>query len=221
MPDRHKNCFLCDVRIQTVHVRNVDQIFYEPSKKGQDQSKPLANILTEVLDQNIEETTAHSKIVCRKCQRMCSEYDRLSSRLQEIRQNITDTFNETANKYNINVIEMDLEQNYEAANESDDSNIPNMYAIETVSPVIGEVFNNENAIANDDSTKSTQMKKVMLVKPENGSNPFFTISDLDESIDEDQAIHTVIFDLKEKVLCICKYRILILKIPSLRCFSKT
>lgn len=93
---------------------------------------------------------------------------------------------------------MDLEQNYEAANESDDSNIPNMYAIETVSPVIGEVFNNENAIANDDSTKSTQMKKVMLVKPENGSNPFFTISDLDESIDEDQSIHTVIFDLKNQ-----------------------
>lgn len=192
MPNRQKNCYLCDARIQTVHVRNIDQLFYEPPKKNHDQSKSLAAVLSEALEQSIDESTAHSKIVCHKCQQMCSEYDRLTMKLQEVRQNITNTFNETANKYNMKVIEMDLEQNYETTNESDDSNMQNMYAIETVGPVIGEVFNNEHAGSND-TTKTTQMKKVLLVKPDNGANPFFTISDLDESIDEDQAITTVRF----------------------------
>lgn len=190
MPNRHKNCYLCDVRVQSVHIRNVDQLFYEPPKKNQEQSKPLAAVLAEVLEQNIDETSAHSKVVCRKCQQMCSEYDQLTLRLQEIRHNITNTFNETASKYNMKVIEMDFDQNFEVTNQSDDSNIPNMYSIETVAPVIGEVFNNENAVAHD-STKNSQMKKVMLVTPDNGSNPFFTISSLDETIDEDQAMHTV------------------------------
>lgn len=198
MPSRHKNCYLCDARVQSLHIRNVDQLFYEPPKKNQDQSKPLAAVLAEVLEQNIDETSVHSKIVCRKCQQMCSEYDRLTLRLQEIRHNITNTFNETASKYNMKVIEMDFDQNYEVTNQSDDSNIPNMYSIETVAPSIGEVFNNEDAVAHD-STKNSQIKKVMLVTPDNGSNPFFTISSLDETIDEDQAMHTVNFDFFFKI----------------------
>lgn len=188
--NRHKNCFLCDARLQIAHVRNVDQLFYEDSKNNAEQSKSLATILSDVLEQSIEETNVHSKIVCRKCQQMCIEYERLSQQMQVLRQSITQNFNETANKYNLKVIDMDLDQNYETIHESDDNAMPNMYAIESVDSTIGEVFNNESVSAND-MVKTTQMKKVMLIKGENGSNPFFTISGMDEVIDDDQAIHTV------------------------------
>lgn len=185
-------CYLCDVNVQNTHIRNVDQLFYEDSRKLQ--SKPLATILSDILEQNIDEPTVHSKIVCRKCQQMCIEYDRLSERMQKLKQNITNNFNETINKYNLRVIEMNMEQNYEVINENDDvsDSISNIYAIESVDATIGDVFNNENLTSCNDTNKTTkQMKKLMLIKSENGSNPFFAISGMDESIDDDQHIHTV------------------------------
>lgn len=188
--NRHKNCFLCDARLQIAHIRNIDQIFYVDPKNGNEQSKTLATILSDVLEQNIEEPNVHSKIVCRKCQQQCIEYDRLSAQLQELRQTITNNFNVTADKYNLKVIDMDLDQNYETIHESDDNTINNMYAIESVDSTIGEVFNNENDGAHE-INKGPQMKKVMLIKTENGSNPFFAISGMGEGIDDDQAIHTV------------------------------
>lgn len=225
-----KNCYLCDASVQSVHIRNVDQLFYEDPKKSQVQSKSLATILTDILEQSVEETTVHSKIVCRKCHLMCTEYDRLAARLQELKQNITNNFNETTNKYNLKVIEMELEQNFETINDVDDGNISNMYAIDSA---ISEVFNNvENVVVGgegggnvsgvdiggssvsgvNDTGKNAQMKKVMLIKSENGPNPFFAISGMDESIDDDQAIHTVSGDdqilfhlnkyLKKKIISI-------------------
>lgn len=181
-----KSCFLCDCRLQNVHIRNVDQLFYDP-KSNSGQTKSLAIILSGILEQNIEETSVHSKIVCRKCQQMCIEYERLDAQLQQLRQSITNNFNETANKYSLKVIGMDLDQNYEAIHDGDDSNMPNMYAIE--SPMFGD----ENVGNASDITAKppTQMKKVMLIKTDDGSNPFFTISSIDGAISDDQDIHTV------------------------------
>lgn len=187
--NRHKNCFLCDARLQIAHIRNIDQLFYVDPKNVDEQSKTLATILSDALEQNIEEPNVHSKIVCRKCQQQCIEYDRLSTQLQELRQTITNNFNVTADKYNLKVLDI-LDQNYETIHDSDDNTINNMYAIESVDSTIGEVFNNENEAAHE-INKGTQMKKVMLIKTENGSNPFFAISGMGESIDDDQAIHTV------------------------------
>ncbi|XP_031639031.1 zinc finger protein 431-like [Contarinia nasturtii] len=195
-PQRHKNCYLCDATVQIAQIRPIDQMFHEDVRKSQ---KSWATILSDVLEQNIEETTVHSKIVCRKCQTMCNEYDRLVTRLQQLKQNITTNFNETVNKYNLKVIEMDMEQHFETINENDvDGNISNMYAIESVDDPIGQVFENENVNGgNDDvvnNAKESQIKKVMLIKSEDGSNPFFAISGIDESIDDDQAIHTVLLE---------------------------
>lgn len=220
-----KNCYLCDANVQSVHIRNVDQLFFEDPKKSQLQSKSLATILTDILEQSVEESTVHSKIVCRKCQLMCTEYDRLAARLQDLKQNITNNFNETANKYNLKVIEMELGQNFDTINDGDDGNISNMYAIESVDSAISEVFNNvENVVVGSgsggggsissvvgggsvsgvhDTGKNAQMKKVMLIKSENGPNPFFAISRMDEGIDDDQAIHTVSND-NQQFFCLFK-----------------
>lgn len=186
---RHKNCYLCDGTVQNAQIRTTDQLFHEDARKSQ---KSWANIISDILEQAIEEPTAHSKILCRKCQTMCSEYDRLAIRLQELKQNITTNFNETVNKHNLEVIE-NFEQHFETINENDDGNISNMYAIESVDETIGQVFSNENVSTDGDGNvpKDSQIKKVMVIKAENRSNPFFAISGIDESITGNQAIHTV------------------------------
>lgn len=199
--NRSKNCYLCDATVPSIIIRNVDQLFYEDPKRTDDQSKSLASILSDILEQNVDESTAHSKILCRKCQQMCVEYNQLATRMHKLKENITHSFNETANKHNLKVIEMDLGHNYEAISHGDDGNISNMYAIESVDSAIGEVFNNENV---DDESGSVGVgvdekgKKVMLIKSESGANPFFTISGssmlssgIHESIGDDQTIHTV------------------------------
>lgn len=86
MVNRPKNCFLCDARIQNAQIRNIDQLFYEDSKTSP--TKSLATILSDVLEQSIDESTAHSNVVCRNCQQMCSEYDQLKSKLHDLRQSM-------------------------------------------------------------------------------------------------------------------------------------
>lgn len=208
--NRSKNCYLCDATVQSINIRNVDQLFYEDPKQNDDQSKSLATILSDILEQNVDESTVHSKIVCRKCQQMCVEYNQLAARMHQLKENITNNFNETVNKYNLKVIEMDLGHNYEAITDGDDGNITNMYAIESVDSAIGEVFSNENA---DDGSgdivvgaHETSKKVIQLIKSENRTNPFFTISGssmlssgIHESIGDDQTIHTVSVDLKKKI----------------------
>lgn len=211
-----KNCFLCDARLQSAHIRDIDQLFYDPKVTDQHHQQlksPLAQILTDVLEQTIQETTVHSKYVCRKCHEQCRNYENLATQLQQIRQNIQHNFNETTNKHRFKDIHMDLmEQSYETIEAIDDSgggngdggggdidndsNMPNMYTIESVDSAIGEVFEHENnIISNSDlvGKNTTQMKKVMLIKTsaKSGSNPFFAISHMDETIDDDQTIHAV------------------------------
>lgn len=216
--NRQKNCFLCDARLQSAHIRDIDQLFYDPKTTtiNADRSKlPLATILSDVLEQTIQETAVHSKVVCHKCQQQCRQYEMLTVQLQKIRENMQNNYNETANKFSLKDLHVDLvEQGYEtieAINDEcggvgvdvgvvgdDDNNMPtisNMYTIESIDPNIGEVFENtDNIISNGNLiAKSTaQMKKVMLIKTaKNGSNPFFAISHMDESIDDDQTIHAV------------------------------
>lgn len=222
MINPQKNCFLCDARLQSAHIRDTDQLFYEPKLANHHHhhqqyylKSSLATILADVLEQTIDETGVHSKFVCRKCQEQCRNYEILSAQLQQMRQNIQNNFNETANKYQLNKMHMDLvEQSFdtiEANSEhddgsggcvGDDSDIPNMYTIESVDSAIGEVFEHENnMMSNADLVpkSTTQLKKVMLIKATTSaaaaksaaSNPFFAISHLDESIDDDQTIHTV------------------------------
>lgn len=195
--NRFKNCFLCDVRIQNTQIRTIDQLFYVEQKSNQsDSSKSLATILSNVLEHDLNESNVHSKIVCRKCHQMCNEYELMTKRLNDLRQTITNNYNATANKY-LKAIEMDFENNYEAITENEDGNLSNLYAIESIDSTISEVFSNENNVP-----KSSQMKhKIMLIKSENGSSPFFAISDVDgEGIDDSQTIHTVLLeDINESI----------------------
>lgn len=229
MINSQKNCFLCDVRLQSAHIRDIDQLFYDPKLASHHQQQqqqfylksPLATILTDVLEQRIHENNVHSKVVCRKCQEQCRNYEILNAQLQQIRQNIQNNFNGTANKYQLNKMRMDLvEQSFEAIetnNDHDDedeggggsggggggndSDIPNMYTIESVDSAIGEVFEHENNIMSNTNLvikNPTKINKVMLIKAASTAataksvpNPFFSISHMGTNIDDDQTIHAV------------------------------
>lgn len=216
---RQRNCFLCDARLQSAHLRDTDQLFFDPSHHHQQQQPlklPLATILTDVLEQTIQENTVHSKYVCRKCQEQCRSYEILTAQLQQIRQNIQNNYNQTVNKYRFKGLHMDLVgQDYETieggVTETDagigvgdvDNNLSNMYTIESVDSAIGEVFEHENNIMSNSGESvgkgGTQMKKVMLIKTtsKGGANPFFAISHMDENIDDDQTIHAVSWSNKK------------------------
>lgn len=220
MINPQKNCFLCDVRLQSA--RDTDQLFYDPKLGSQSYQQqflksPLATILSDVLEQTIQENGVHSKFVCRKCQEQCRNYEKLNAQLHQIRQSIQNNFNKTANKYHLNEMRLDLvEQSFATNNDhneddddggggggegsgvGDDGDItPNMFTIESVDSAIGEVFEHENNIISgtDLVTKNTtQIKKVMLIKAataKNAPNPFFAISHMDGNIDDDQTIHAV------------------------------
>lgn len=181
-------CFLCDTHLQNAQIRAIDQLFYvtPQTKSNQKSSKSLASILSTVLEQDIIESNVHSTVLCKKCQQKCIEFDRILKHLETLREIITNNYNETISKYGFNTVQMQLENNFPNHN--------NLYAIESVEPAIGEVFNSDNIIESTNLTKSTQVKKVMLIKAENDPNPFFTISDIENGIEDSQNIHTVFLE---------------------------
>lgn len=125
----------------------------------------------------------HSKFLCRKCHQTCFEYDRVSKRLNDLRQNIILSYNETANKYKLKAIEVEMEShesNYTTISDTDDPNIPSMYTIETVDEdIAANVF--ECNTESSSSKQTNKPKKVMIIKTESSISPFFSI---EEHIDD-------------------------------------
>lgn len=195
--DRCRSCYLCDNQLQDTP-RNIDRLFHATQNTDGDPPESLAITLSGILELNIDESTAHSKVMCRKCQRMCSQYEAMSKQLQILRQSIINQYAETTNKYNVRVIEMDYRDNFEETHEQtehDSNAMPNMYTIEAVDgDVLGDVLNDEH-IVTDKTPKGLQMKKVMLVKPtDTETNPFFAIADMDDTLGDDHTIQTVLLD---------------------------
>lgn len=195
---RYKNCFLCDVQIQSTP-RNIDRLFHVAQKPNGEPSESLAITLSAILDQNVDESTVHSKVVCRKCQSMCIEYDAMNKRLNILRQTIVSNHAETANKYNVRVIEMDYHDNFDETSErtEDDAHMSNMYTIESEDGELTDVLHDEpiEPIEATKPTKGMQMKKVVLVKPDASASPFFAISDVEDmAMGDNHAIQTVLLE---------------------------
>lgn len=198
---RLRNCFLCDASLQTTP-RNIHQLFQTTQKSDGSQDESLATTLSGILEQNIDETTAHSKAVCRKCQQMCMEYETMNKRLQSLRKTIVNNYAETAGKYNVRVIEMDYRDSFDDVHEQtqDEPDMANMYTIESVDGDMSDVLNNEHIVSGK-SSKGLHMKKVMVMKAEtDGASPYFSISEVDDSLDDSHGIQTVLMnDIDEAI----------------------
>lgn len=111
-------CFLCDSRTG-LSARNVVKIFDVLGGESADGTSP-ADILASVLQRPINEANAHSHIICKKCQGICSEYQDALSCLNNIKQSIIATFNVTAAKLNLDVLVAPLDANVVDQLEADD-----------------------------------------------------------------------------------------------------
>lgn len=110
-PKSRPTCFLCDSRTG-LSARNVVKIFDVLGGESADGTSP-ADILASVLQRPINEENAHSQIICKKCQGICSEYQDALSCLNNIKQSIIDTFNVTAAKLNLDTSVASLDSSVE------------------------------------------------------------------------------------------------------------
>lgn len=174
---RLKRCFVCNASLQIGQIRTVDNLFFAPPKiSNQPPTESLATILSDVLDRDILGSDTHSDVLCKKCQQNCVEYDRLSKRLEILRQTISDNYQETKQKYEMEeTIEIDSGNSL-----VEHSDLSNMYAIETVDQNMGEVFDNSPS---NDSNEPETTKKVILIKSENDFQSYFAVAEIDESDD--------------------------------------
>lgn len=198
---RLRNCFLCDTSLQT-KPRNIYRLFQTTEKSDGTQAESLANTISGILEQTVDEITVHSKAVCRKCHQMCMEYEMINKRLQSLRKTIVNNYAETAGKYNVRVIEMDYRDSFDEVHEQtqEEPNMSNMYTIESVDGDMSDVLNNEHIVSGK-STKGLHMKKVMLVKAgAGGASPYFSISEVDDSLDDSHGMQTVLLnDIDEAI----------------------
>lgn len=173
-----KKCFLCDTALQIGQIRTVDNLFFVPPKtSNQSSTESLVTILNDILDKDILGSDQHSDVLCKKCQQNCIEYDRLSKRLEILRQIISDNYQETKQKY-----EMDESIEIDSGNSLvEHSDLSNMYAIETVDQNMGEVFDNNSQ--SNDSNETETAQKVILIKSENDFRSYFAVAEIDESDD--------------------------------------
>lgn len=190
---RSKKCFVCNAALQIGQIRTIDNLFFAPPKtSNQPPTESLATILSDILDRDILVSETESDVLCKQCQHNCVEYDRLSKRLEILRQTISDNYQETKQKYELDeTIEIDSGNSL-----VEQSDLSNMYAIETVDQNMGEVFDNSQS---NDSNEPETAKKVILIKSENDFRSYFTVAETDESDDATARTATINYGLDEDI----------------------
>lgn len=147
-------CFLCNNRT-ALSARNAVKIFNVSASTTD--GTTLADILSSILQRPINEENAHSHILCKKCQGVCSEYQDALSCLNNVRESIITTYNTTATKLNIKVDtdEAEIEQldnedvglftvGYEAHSEESETNVFESKVLQTNKIPSEVVVYNEN-----------------------------------------------------------------------------
>lgn len=89
------HCLICDNKVG-VSTRSSIRIFNETSVTTSE--KPLVDTICTVLEVNINEETAHSLVICKKCYKLFNEIDELENRLLEIKQELFNNYQKTITK---------------------------------------------------------------------------------------------------------------------------
>ncbi|XP_014601679.1 PREDICTED: zinc finger protein 2 homolog [Polistes canadensis] len=104
------HCLICNNKVG-VSTRSSIRIFNETSVTTSE--KPLVDTICTVLEVNINEETAHSLVICKKCYKLFNEIDELENRLLEIKQELFNNYQKTITKIT------DLSKNDEEYNDHD------------------------------------------------------------------------------------------------------
>ncbi|XP_015175419.1 PREDICTED: zinc finger protein 2 homolog [Polistes dominula] len=89
------HCLVCDYKVGTSS-RSSIRIFNETSVTAF--QKPLLDTITTVLEVNLNEQTAHSLVVCKKCYKLFNEVVELEHKLLQIKQDLSSNYQKTINK---------------------------------------------------------------------------------------------------------------------------
>ncbi|XP_068624326.1 uncharacterized protein [Battus philenor] len=91
-------CFICNTRAG-ISLRNGVNIFGEHTTLQS--GKQLVDALSEIVDKPINESDIHSKILCKKCHKTCTEYDSIQVRLKVIKTTMLEQFKKTLPRHNL------------------------------------------------------------------------------------------------------------------------
>ncbi|CAH2061754.1 unnamed protein product, partial [Iphiclides podalirius] len=93
------HCFVCNTKAG-VTFRNAINIFGEQTTLQS--GKSLADVLSEIVEKRVKEDEIHSKVLCKKCYKVCTEYDSIQIRMRVLKSDILGQFKKTLPKYKLN-----------------------------------------------------------------------------------------------------------------------
>lgn len=161
-------CFLCDAKIGRID-RNTFRMF-------NDANKSVTEVLTAILKRVISPDTVHSQLLCKQCVAGVKEYDDLQKRANQLRSNILQKYNDTANANHLDPIDINYESEETTQFRKNDQ-ITSGYSIEDdhfhlSSDSMSNVFGIEHVVVADqnDGKHLTSKQNVVYIKTENDLN---------------------------------------------------
>lgn len=123
---KNTHCLICNSKV-AVSSRNSCNIFHKYTVTSTD--KPVSYTISTVLGQELNEETAHSHVICKKCFKLLNEIDEIEARLCEVKLEITTNYNRSLriqSEVERDVIELDDDEDDETRKlplGTDDANI--------------------------------------------------------------------------------------------------
>ncbi|KAK4873220.1 hypothetical protein RN001_015249 [Aquatica leii] len=88
------HCLVCNARVG-VSTRTSLQIFGKESQTCTE--KPISQVISQVLEENISEDSVHSLLLCKKCFKLLDELEELEQRIDEIKDEIVGNYRRSVN----------------------------------------------------------------------------------------------------------------------------
>nr|XP_050856936.1 zinc finger protein 724-like [Vespula vulgaris]XP_050856943.1 zinc finger protein 724-like [Vespula vulgaris]XP_050856953.1 zinc finger protein 724-like [Vespula vulgaris] len=165
------HCLICNSKVG-VTTRSSIRIFNETSVTTSE--KPLVDTICTVLEISINEESAHSLVICKKCYKLFNEVDELENRLLEIKQELYNNYQKTVTKIS------DLSKNEEEYNDHDYiNNIEN----QTIEIELKDTETTDPSNYKENEREFEVVEEIMEERDETGEseNMFVRVETIDES----------------------------------------
>ncbi|KAL2733303.1 zinc finger protein 724-like [Vespula maculifrons] len=165
------HCLICNSKVG-VSTRSSIRIFNETSVTTSE--KPLVDTICTVLEISINEESAHSLVICKKCYKLFNEVDELENRLLEIKQELYNNYQKTVTKIS------DLSKNEEEYNDHDYiNNIEN----QTIEIELKDTETTDPSNYKENEREFEVVEEIMEERDETGEseNMFVRVETIDES----------------------------------------
>ncbi|KAK5640574.1 hypothetical protein RI129_011385 [Pyrocoelia pectoralis] len=88
------HCLICNARVG-VSTRTSLQIFGKESQTSSE--RPISQVISQVLEENITEDSVHSLLLCKKCFKLFDELEELEQRIEEIKDEVLANYKRSVN----------------------------------------------------------------------------------------------------------------------------